>query len=366
LELDLTLIKVQEKKEKEGDDVDLEWNGLWAVYTAHKHIYRKGEEDEENRKAVGIVAGGATCDLGVASWTARREREFPRDRIMNGIGTTIQTANASKEHDKRHILNYISGNVNDLDAEPPEEHEKYEELNDAVRGAFASTYVVLQSACGGGDEWQRILKAMSKSIKKDTMWFDVRGGHGWNDLSAERAVEMISHLPPSIERLEIDSAPFGSPFIDGLIDWIDKKSTNLKSLDINGTFVGGRNVNDGRDAGIKLAKTLADMNTIETLWLGQTDLMGSRNVDEWSKALKKMTSLKGLNCDGMRDYIEDVDESTFDKKTSTVKDPYPLDERQRIYWNDGTFPDATMKEEDVKKLEEAATHSTDVNIDYMY
>jgi hypothetical protein len=32
LELDLTLIKVQEKKEKGGDDVDVEWNGLLAVY----------------------------------------------------------------------------------------------------------------------------------------------------------------------------------------------------------------------------------------------------------------------------------------------------------------------------------------------
>mmetsp|Transcript_18458 Transcript_18458/g.27373 ORF Transcript_18458/g.27373 Transcript_18458/m.27373 type:complete len:81 (+) Transcript_18458:164-406(+) len=79
----------------------MKWNGLWAVYTAHEHIYRKGEEDEENRKAVGIVAGGATCDGGLASKTVRREREFPRDRIMNGIGTTIQTANASYPQDKK-------------------------------------------------------------------------------------------------------------------------------------------------------------------------------------------------------------------------------------------------------------------------
>jgi len=79
LELDLTLIKVQEKKEKGDDDVDLEWNGLWAVYTVHEHIYCEGEEDEENRKAVGIVAGGAPCDSEVAFYTAHRERPFPRD-----------------------------------------------------------------------------------------------------------------------------------------------------------------------------------------------------------------------------------------------------------------------------------------------
>ena len=48
---------------------------------------------------------------------------------------------------------------------------------------------------------------------------------------------------------------------------------------------------------------------------------------------------------GMKSYIKFVDESTFDEINSTVK----YDERQqRIYWNDKTFPDATMKEEDVK------------------
>jgi len=361
-ELHLTLIKVQEKKEKGGDDV--EWDGLWAVYTAHEHIY-EGEEDddEENRKAVGIVAGGTTCEGGLAYTTAIRERHFPMDRILKSVNTTIQTANASIPHDKRHILNYISDNVNGIDAEPLQEHEKYEALNDAVRGAFASTIAVLQSACGGGDdEWQRVLRTMSKSIKKDPMNFTFGAGDGWDDLSPERAAEMISHLPSSIEELYIESAPYGSPFMDGLIDWIEKKSTNLESLAIaNPMCVGGSNVNDGRDAGIRLSKALAAKNTIEILVLIGTDLMGSRNVDDWSKAFHKMTSLKQLVCVGMSGFIKDVDESTFDEKTSTVEYEYPDMTKQRIYWNNKTFPDATMKEEDVQKLKEA-THATEVTI----
>jgi len=41
-----------------------------------------------------------------------------------------------------------------------------------------------------------------------------------------------------------------------------------------------------------------------------------------SKACDKMTSLKKLMCEGMRVYIECVDESsTLDEKTSTVKYP---------------------------------------------
>jgi len=243
LELYLTLIKVQEKKEKGGDDVDLEWNGLWVVYTAHEHTKLefneekvginpggapsdyKGDFDVENRKAVGIVAGGATSDRKDYD-TTRRESDFPTDCFMKCLDTMIQTAKASKEHDKTHILNYISDNVNDLDAEPPKEHEKYEALNDAVRGAFVSNIVFLESACGGrDDEWQRILRAMSKSIKKDGMEFNFSGL--WGDLSAERAVEMINHLPPLIEKLEIQCAPHGSPFMDAVIDWIEPRTSNL-------------------------------------------------------------------------------------------------------------------------------------------
>jgi len=150
--------------------------------------------------------------------------------------------------------------------------------------------------------------------------------------------------------------------MDAMIDWIEKKSTNLKSLKILYTCVCGRNVDEGRDVGIRLAKTLAANSTIESLKLIETDLMGSRNVDEWSKAFDKMTSLKKLVCRGMGPLIEYVDESTLDDMNSTVRHPY--DKRQRIYWNDKTFPDATMKEEVIKKLNEV-THATDVYIDGM-
>ena len=53
-------------------------------------------------------------------------------------------------------------------------------------------------------------------------------------------LEMVSHLPPSIEGLVIGCAPYGSPFMDAVIDWIEKKSTNLKSLQIEHMFVWGR------------------------------------------------------------------------------------------------------------------------------
>jgi len=236
------------------------------------------------------------------------------------------------------------------------EGEKYVNMKEPI--------AVLQSACGGGDdEWQRILTDMSKGINKEKNKMELHfysDSSAWNDLSAERAVEMINHLPPSIGKLDIfGGSKYESPFMDAVIDWIEKKSTNLKSLQIDHVFVCGRN--GGRDAGIELAKTLAAKNTIESLCLYSTDLIGSRNVDEWSKALKKMSSLKKLGCWGIRYFTKKVDESTFDEMNSTVQFG---DGRQRIYWNDKTFPDATMTRKDVMKLKRA-THATYVDIDCM-
>jgi len=233
-------------------------------------------------------------------------------------------------------------------------------LNNAVRGAFASSIAVLRNGSReGNSQWQQILTTMSKSFKKDKMIFDFEAGDGWDHLSAERAAEMISHLAPSTEELEIQYAPYGSPFIDALIEWV-KNATNLKRFTIRYTFVG--NTDGGRDAGVRLAEALAgNKSTIEKIQLQWTDLIGSRNINEWSEALRKMTLLKRLDCYGMRRWIKKVDGSSLDVN-STLE--WSFDKRQRIYWKDGSLPDATMAYNDKKKLEEA-TKAGKVDIRHM-
>jgi len=79
------------------------------------------------------------------------------------------------------------------------------------------------------------------------------------------------------------------------------------------------------------------------------------------QSVRKMASLKRLISFGMRDCINSVDESTLDEKHSTVTIQVPDDggvTRQRIYWNDKIFSDATMKEEDVKKLKKQHMENT--------
>lgn len=61
----------------------------WSLGSAyHEHTYENHWRTRmENRKAVGIMPGGATCDYGD---TTVHERDFPMDCILKGLDTTIQ------------------------------------------------------------------------------------------------------------------------------------------------------------------------------------------------------------------------------------------------------------------------------------
>ena len=241
-------------------------------------------------------------------------------------------------------------------------------LNKASRAAALSNE--------GEKKWQELLIEMSTGDHEEegAMTFSFgsdahghgHGGHGdlnWNHLTLERAVEMIYHLPPSIEGLIIDASPYGIPFMDAVIDWIKHSSNNLECLIISNTCHGMGGTDGGRDAGVRLAEALvlasSKNDTLEILNFYETDLIGSRNVDEWTEALGMMKSLKVLGCCGMLGVKDHgsavmldraVDESTLDSN-STVQ--FPVDGRQRIYWKDGIFPDAHLTEEDVEILEGA-------------
>ena len=118
------------------------------------------------------------------------------------------------------------------------------------------------------------------------------------------------------------------------------------------TCVGG--MNGGRDVGARLADALATKNsTLEALALNHTDLIGSRNVNEWLEALGRMELLKSFSCEGTRrwglmEFVRfRVDKSTLDENSMVE---YPRDNRQRIYWNRGTFLDSTMSWWKARKL----------------
>ena len=148
--------------------------GLWAVYTAHTHKYNQpaywGGREEE-RKAVGIISGGATSDFGRSDLISAREASFPYKLIEKSLSIKVEVAKASVEDDRIHILNSIVGrSIDNINSVPPVAHEKYKELNNSLRGTFASSTASLVRASKEDDEeWNMMMEALSKGSTRGRM-----------------------------------------------------------------------------------------------------------------------------------------------------------------------------------------------------
>ncbi len=295
-------------------------NGIWVVYTSHKHKCRVPHSNykREDREAVGIISGGAPGELAVN--TSVRESHFPIQLILKSRDIQIQTAQASQESDRIHILNCIAG-MKDLKADPPLTHPNYDKVNDAVKSAFAASMPALKAGlAAGGEEWKDTLIRLSKGLRTEPFYlnFDsfLRYRHfglfGHRRLSSSKALELVSHIPITCNGLFIQCAhgEDGEGAIEGMIEWI-RKAKKIKYLDCYWCTVG--NVEGGRELGSRLAATLEESHhsaSIQWLRISRTDLIVSGNVLNWAAALKNMTALKWF-------VLEDVDIS--DEEWSTLR-----------------------------------------------
>lgn len=69
---------------------------------------------------------------------AGRETTFPDEIVHASLGLNIKLATTSDARDRARILNCIIGQP--LDAQPPREHPKFDELNKRLQGLFAQIY----------------------------------------------------------------------------------------------------------------------------------------------------------------------------------------------------------------------------------
>jgi len=318
-ELFLTLIDTTKLKE-----------GMWAVYTAHKHTYIHAQTNqEEERDAVGIISGGATSDMGRSNRIAAREESFPFELIKKSLTIKVEEAEASEEVDRVHILNSIVGNsLDQINDDPPTKHKNFEELNNGLRANFACSAASLQGAAKKEDEvWKKTIEAMSRGDIKSNMRFDFESNGPWINLTPTRAIELVAHLPPTIEQLTVKNAEFGREFIEAVIDRV-KEFHNLKFLMLDKALVGGTDnlkfhmldtsviggILGGQDAGVLLAEVIASHTGIEKLYVWNTDLIGKDNVEQWGKSLLKNKKLTYLGLNGVTDEVrEQLRDATKDR-----------------------------------------------------
>merc|ERR1740124_1012082 len=340
-ELNLTLVNPQG-----GENNQESQEGLWAVYTANRHTYREAYDSfTEVRDAVGIISGGATSDGGASDTTAR-EKEFPYQLIKKSLDIQIEDAEASEETDRVHILNAIVGHTGDqLNNNPPKTHPMYSELNDSLKGRFASSASSLQGAVKEGEtEWKDMLVAMSKSTTKGQMKFVFNKNGGWSDLTMVQAAQLMAHLPLNINTLMIYEAEYGAEFMNAVIQRI-KQFSNIRFLNIFYTTVVGeeggqevgvceygaefmnaviqqikqfRNIEllnicdttvvgeeGGQEVGVRLAEVLATNTTIIDIIMDDTNLIDDKNKEQWGDALLRNKTVDELSLTGVEYEIVD-------------------------------------------------------------
>jgi len=256
--------------------------GQWKLYFTHKN------KDNVPYDAVGLVPGGAPSDK-YSTDTVLREKNFPINLVERFIKYEVKNVQAWSVNDSNSFLNLLTDrNITDLNRDPPTEHTRYTEFQDAFRANFA-TPGTLQAALSQGDEhWKRMLKVMSKSNAKSNLRFDFESGSGkgWDDLTNFQAKELIRSLPKTTLRLEIFHASYGNSFITELSDWI-KTTENLNKLRIENTLINCRII-DGQHKVIKeLANSLASIKTLKRLEVWNSNLQETPIFIDMVKTLIK-------------------------------------------------------------------------------
>jgi len=139
------------------------YSRIWCDYEVWVSIHQKRDEGDDlapylydvytatGDMAVGLTDGPAQIDKGNIEMQSIREREFPIEMSKMALNIRLQNGKASRESDRRHILNSIVGTS--LDAQPPEQHPKYDELNRSLWGRYAAA------------TWRLTLRANHKSAK---------------------------------------------------------------------------------------------------------------------------------------------------------------------------------------------------------
>ncbi|GFH44502.1 hypothetical protein CTEN210_00976 [Chaetoceros tenuissimus] len=304
-ELYLTLILSKEQ----------DMNGLLAIYTYHEH----GVEEylspsylskTMQKSAVGLVDGQPT---NISYGYYESLNHFPKERFFKSLSISIQDTKASRDDDRKHILNALVGRRgDDMELEPLKDHENYETINNAVRGAMTCLHFAASDDRKNG-YWDEILHAMKHSLTQSSIEF-----HNYLDgFKAEDVVDLFHNLPIGLEQHRISNCPHGRVAMDAFLDWLENTLTNLKKLYIFGTCIGGEV--GGKECGERLARFLArDVCKIDGLILHETDLVGSRNVDTWIECLEKNQSLKYVKFRGMVNFVKYVGESELPNTSINV------------------------------------------------
>ena len=124
------------------------YSRIWSFFDVFKSVMGGNSDYEfdvyteiDGGRAVGITHGfiprDGHPDTPITYYIKKeRESKFPLDRILQATNVDVKQAQASVESDRKFILNSITGRS--VDDAVVDDHSKYDELNNILRGIFVT------------------------------------------------------------------------------------------------------------------------------------------------------------------------------------------------------------------------------------
>jgi hypothetical protein len=174
------------------------------------------------------------------STKVKREDTFPDEIVRAALAFSIKMSAAGSSQDNRRILNYIAGQ--EPDADPPREHEKYEELNRRVQGLLSQVFwhrslaKVKPAQEEARKKFMAHVKHLSRAIASDERRRSLSLCLAGCCLDEDDSVELVAQgLPPNLVSLSLNLQHSGLSdrhldIIAGLLP----KNLQVLSLDLAG------------------------------------------------------------------------------------------------------------------------------------
>jgi len=263
------------------------YSRIWCIFELFKSVMGGNSnyefdvytEIDGDRGAVGITHGFIPSDSADSYCKKLRETEFPLDRILQATNVDVKQAEASVESDRKFILNTITGQS--LDDAVVDDHDKYDELNNILRGIFvtpALERIIKEKDVSTITRCLDIVKASNaRMIDLDCSKFD-------DDL----IIKLADSLPPTLTDFRLEST--GSAVtVHGMNACLEKifGCPHLVRLDLS-----DNNIDD--DGAKQIADALKINHSLEELDLSDNNI-GDDGVKQLADALKVNHSLEELD-----------------------------------------------------------------------
>jgi len=185
------------------------WNRVWCCYEVWVSIVQMRTDSykydmytttKDKAGAVGITDGCAAIDMESefhVDAKQKRQRAFPLEICKRALQIRLQDAEASSDLDRKRILNSIIG-AKRLDHDPPVEHERYEELNQILRGIVATS--TWRDALENGLDMTLYKKALMHSdLPKLEMSFDSS-----QSITDNTVKDLLDTVSEGLQELDLD------------------------------------------------------------------------------------------------------------------------------------------------------------------